>query len=263
MRKSHCEKTLLSYTDNHSQISRTVFRMRHKLLKALEEAEDKEPVSLQDQIELDEKYVQYSHKGESDLERRARKRGEPAAKRGISNDQVCMITGVQRQGTGFIHCWNMGRPSARDVEHISPLIGRESYAFTDGTTIYDKVLEERACHHVVVDNDSPHDSTNHINNVNSFHSAIDLQYRKYRGVAAKYINRYCALFKVQKDCQGMDRDEVLIHVLGTLRKYSSFLKESECKYGNVFIAYPSLQLLYTSFVKCKNSIYSQCQQGAR
>lgn len=253
----------IEYTAANVDISsRTVLRMRHKLLKALEEAEEKETVSLQDQVELDEKYVLYSHKGERDIIRGARKRGEAAAKRGISDEQACMVTGVQRQGTGFIHCWNMGRPSSQDIEHISPLIGRESYAFTDGTTIYDKVLEERACHHVIVD-DAQRDSTNHINNVNSFHSAVDLQYRKYRGVATKYINRYCALFKVQKDCQGMDGDEVLIHVLSILRKHCTFMRESDCMKLDVFVAYPELALRYFCMEKFRIAGCSQCQRGVR
>ncbi len=74
----------------------TAFRMRHKLLCSLEDEEASARIS--DQAELDEKYVVKSHKGEKMEHVAGKKRGTPSTKRGISNDQVCLLAGVQRGG---------------------------------------------------------------------------------------------------------------------------------------------------------------------
>ncbi len=87
------EKTIAgdSIADTAAEVDvrpNTALHMRHKILKALEEAEEAGPVHLRDQVELDEKYVQYSHKGYNDTVLPGRKRGEAASRRGISNEKA-------------------------------------------------------------------------------------------------------------------------------------------------------------------------------
>ena len=72
----------------------TVWRMRHKLLHFLEFLEKDTLVA--NEIEIDETYVLNSHKGEKIENTKARKRGGIASKRGLSNEQVCIVTAVQR-----------------------------------------------------------------------------------------------------------------------------------------------------------------------
>ena len=43
-----------------------------------------------------------------------------------------------------------------------------------------------------------YDAVNHLNHVNSLHSRIKAQYKRYRSVASKYINRYAVLFRIQE-----------------------------------------------------------------
>ncbi|MGE4465144.1 MAG: hypothetical protein AB7D32_09235 [Sphaerochaeta sp.] len=74
----------------------TAFRMRHKLMCSLEDEEASARIS--DQAELDEKYLVKSHKGERMKHVAGKKRGTPSPKRGISHDQVCLLSGVQRGG---------------------------------------------------------------------------------------------------------------------------------------------------------------------
>lgn len=59
---------------------------------------------------------------------------------------------------------------------------------------------------------------NHLNNVNSFHQKIKNQYSIYKGVASKYINRYAALFVMQRECSGMSDMEKLIHIQSLLKR---------------------------------------------
>ncbi len=123
------------------------------------------------------------------------------------------------------------------IGHFPSSIEGNSAVFTDDTDVYDRFLNAKGCRHIAVEDDN-RDSVNHINNVNSFHSAIDQQNMKYRGVSTKYLNRCCALFRMQRECQGMDRDETLIHVLGKLRKILSFFPVKDHQDKDIFQCTP-------------------------
>ena len=47
---------------------------------------------------MDEKYTPYNHKGTKIDGVEPKHRGTPATKRGLSNQQVCIITAIQRFG---------------------------------------------------------------------------------------------------------------------------------------------------------------------
>ena len=81
-----------------------VFHMRHKILFALQEESVQDPVILKDVAELDETYVLESYKGKAipdEAGRKARKHGAKAQKRGISNEYICICTGIERKGSAF------------------------------------------------------------------------------------------------------------------------------------------------------------------
>ena len=40
-----------------------------------------------------------------------KKRGTPAKKRGVRDEQICSLTGVSRDGAAFAEVHNMGKPS--------------------------------------------------------------------------------------------------------------------------------------------------------
>ena len=72
------------------------WRMRMKLLHALEQIQMETVLS--EEIELDEKYFLNSHKGEQIEGVAGRKRGGKAKKRGLSSEQICLPTVIQRGG---------------------------------------------------------------------------------------------------------------------------------------------------------------------
>lgn len=177
------------------------------------------PYVLSDQIEIDEKYVQRSHKGVKLPDLKSRHRGNPASKRGLSNEKVCIITGVERLGKAFAKAFNMAKPSSENCIEFGKYIKDKSYVWTDGLESYKKMLNQKECPRKIVKTHQEYDSVNHLNNVNSFHSAIAAQYGKYRGVATKYINRYNALFNIQREVRDMDRQEKLVYILRRLKKH--------------------------------------------
>ena len=178
----------------------TAFHMRHKVLMAIEKQQEEAPVVLQDISELDETYVLESQKGtkfSDDASRKPRKHGATALTRGVSEEQVCIMAGVQRNGgPAYATTMNRAHPSKEEIESaFKDHVGAGCVAFTDGLKGYKHLEGVIDC---VVESVSVKDQKNrgtaNLNNVNGFHSHIKERYRQYRGVATKYINRYNALF---------------------------------------------------------------------
>ncbi len=167
---------------------------------------------------MDETYVVRSHKGTKIEEINGKKRGTSASKRGLSGEQVCLLTAVERFGESITKAYNMAKPSSNDILKIKDHIEENTFIWTDGLASYNALIEEKHCSSKIVKTKDEYDSVNHLNNVNSYHSKIQKQYSKYRGVASKYINRYAALFDLQREYAGMDKQEYLLLILKRLRK---------------------------------------------
>lgn len=186
------EKTGLSHN--------TAFNMRHKILLVLEAKKKKEPTKISGISELDETYVLECEKGrkfDEDAPRKPRKHGAVASKRGISDEQICIMTGAQRGGAVYAETVNRAHPSNEEIKLVfKGLIAPGTIAFTDGLKGY-KCLETAVdCVIESVPNDTQkRTGTVNLNNVNGFHSHIKDKYKHYRGVATKYLNRYNALFQ--------------------------------------------------------------------
>ena len=90
---------------------RAVKLPRMKLLHMFEKLLNTTVVS--GEIELDEKYLLNSHKGEKIAGVEPRKRGGSALKRGLSNEQICLPTAVQRNGTAVLKATNTATPTSR------------------------------------------------------------------------------------------------------------------------------------------------------
>ncbi len=137
---SYAEKTL-------GLTHQTAFNMRHNLLIALGDFLGESPVVLRDVTEFDETFVLDSYKGKSLPEttgRLSRRHGAKAQNRGISNEYVCIYTGVQRKGEVIIHTGNRAKPSHKDLQSIfEEHIQSGTLALTDGLRSY-SVLETLA-----------------------------------------------------------------------------------------------------------------------
>lgn len=175
------------------------------------------PYVLKEQIELDEKYFTYCHKGKTIDGVKSKKRGTPASKRGLSNEKVCILTAVERFGNSILKAFNMARPTSKDILNLKGRIKDGSFVWTDGLASYHELISEKHCDHKVVKDSTEYDAVNHLNNVNSFHSQIEKQYNYYQGVSTKFINRYCALFNLQREVMGMDPIEYILIIKNRLR----------------------------------------------
>ena len=211
----------------------TAWNMRMKLLHALEELVGTNV--LKDEIELDEKYVRNSHKGKRIPGVEPRKRGESASKRGLSKEQICIATGVQRLGTSVLFPTNTGNPSAEDLMKLKDYLTPSSMVWVDGKTSYNAVLSEKKCDVRVLGDHTTYTSVDHLNNVNAFHKTIDDWYARYRGVASKYLARYCALFVLVREYMGCDLQEIVLNIKTRLRRIKNFFYIREIKTEDLFV----------------------------
>ena len=219
----------------------TAFRMRHKIMTLFEKHEDSAKV--RKAVEADETYVRESHKGKTIEGVKPRHRGESASKRGISSQQVCLLTAVQRDGGSFLRAYNMGRPTSDDIMNLADHIEKETYIWTDNHSSYNKLVKELNSKRVILSTHEDYDSVNHLNNVNSFHSRIKKWYVHMRGVATKYINRYAALFNVRHLLRNLNGTETLLKAKKLIRSLGNFatlnwdeLDNSRLFTGNLAIA---------------------------
>lgn len=114
-------------------------------------------------------------------------------KRGISNEYVCICTGVGREGGAVAVSLNRAKPSADELKAaFKGYLDEDTLIICDGLRSYVALGAEYGCS--IKDINLETDRYFHLNNTNSFHSFIKRQYVHFRGVATKYLNRYNILF---------------------------------------------------------------------
>ncbi len=119
---------------------KTSFYMRHKILDCIRNYMgiwDVDGV-----VEMDETFVAESFKGNHKksgftLPRPARKRGKQVKKRGISNEQVCVATAIDRNGNIIMEMLCKGRMGYNDLERLyNTHIDNNSIICTDSHKSY-------------------------------------------------------------------------------------------------------------------------------
>lgn len=106
----------------------------------------------------------------------------------------------------------------------------------DGSNSYNELLESKNCTKKVLISHESYDKFNHLNTVNSFHKLIEERLQKYKGVASKYINRYNALFVMQRETQGMDNTEKPQNVLLRLKNIYKITRLKDLKNEWLFVS---------------------------
>ena len=169
----------------------TAHRWRHRFLAAVRQAPDR----LAGIVEADETFVLESRKGERKLDRKPRRRGGKARKRGLSREQVPILVAADRTGETLSH--TLPALNAKSVKEVlEPVVARDALLVSDANRCYPPVAAAL---------DIPHESINasagervrgalHIQTVNSRHSQIKDFLRGFRGIATKYLDSYLRWF---------------------------------------------------------------------
>ena len=163
------------------------------------------------------------------------KRGGSTSKRRLSNEQICLPTAVKRNGTAVLKATNTATPTSRDIMKLADIIEEHSIACLDGKAAYSLLSEQKHCNKRLMKHHTCDTSIDHLNNVNAFHSLIEKWYKKYGGVASKYLNRYAALFVLVREYSGCDVQEILLSIKKRMHQITDFFRIVDMKSEDLFI----------------------------
>lgn len=170
--------------------SKTSFRWRHRFLALISKDH---PNVLHGITEADETYLLESHKGSRHLDRKPRKRGGKASRRGISREQVCILVARDRAGCTVDFVTGTGRISASDLKStLKPVLDTDALLVSDGHTAYKTFCKTEKFSHEIVNLSIGEriKGAFHLQNVNAYHSRFKGWLLRFHGVATKYLPNY-------------------------------------------------------------------------
>lgn len=178
---------------------KTSFYMRHRLLDAIRNLQGIGEVS--GVVEMDETFLPESFKGNHNksgflMPRKSRKRGKEIKVRGISHEQVCIATAIDRNNNIVFEMVTKGRIRTTDLERLfKNRIDPDSVICTDSHKSYIKFAEDNVSKHIQIARGKHKNGVYHISQVNSLHSKFKKWIRPFNGVATKYLANYLHWFK--------------------------------------------------------------------
>jgi transposase-like protein len=192
----------------------TLFYWRHKVLSAIKKMDfDK----FQGIVEMDETYFLYSEKGKRKIEgRKARKRGGASKKRGISNEQVCVLVARDRQKTTYSKVVGQGRiVKTRLDKAIGSKLSASNVLCTDAWRAFMTYAKEKGLEHYRFKSDGKDrvKGVYHIQNVNSYHSRLKGWINRFNGVATKYLDHYLCWFQFLDNIKHRNNDATVSKML--------------------------------------------------
>lgn len=170
----------------------TAFRWRHRFMRQAGQL----PGPLQGLVEADETYLLHSRKGERKIDRKPRRRGGRARKRGLSREQVPVLMATARGGA------TVGRvlqtvSQASLQSALEPLLAKDAVLVSDGAPAYPGCARRLGVQHEPVNLTAGVRvrGSYHIQTVNNRHQQWNQFLRPFRGVATKYLDSYLRWFQ--------------------------------------------------------------------
>lgn len=180
---------------------KAAFFMRHRILECLYKLLPSFQVEEGCEAELDETFFRESFKGNHarstnfKMPRPPRRHGGKLHTRGISNEQICVMTGVNDYGDIFYEIAKRGPLSKAAAQRVlSDKVKSGAIISTDKAAGYRLVLPKLgvAAHGAYGSKDRSGGTINRINNV---HSLLDAFMEPFRGVSTRRLGAYLAWFK--------------------------------------------------------------------
>src|SRR5512147_807496 len=128
-------------------------------------------------------------------ERKPRKRGGKATRRGLSSEQVPVLVAADRTGATISAILPaVNADTIKDV--LAPVLGKDTLLVTDGASFYPPCAAMLGVTHETL-NQSAGERVRgelHIQTVNSRHERLKTFLRRYRGIATRYLGSYLKWF---------------------------------------------------------------------
>jgi len=172
----------------------TAFRWRHRFL---ERVKHDRPAQLTGIVEADELFLLESQKGSRKLDRKARKRGGRASRRGISRKLDCILVARDRSGATIDAVTGRGAlKPAQLTEHLLPKLDPQALLVTDANKAYQAFARTHRIAHRAVNLSagervrSSLEGAIHVQNVNAYHSRFCAWLARFHGVASHRLPNY-------------------------------------------------------------------------
>ena len=147
-------------------------------------------------VEVDETFFLESRKGNRNLNRKARKRGGKASKRGLSSEQVPVLVIVDRSGTTASTV--LPAVNAETLRNaIEPIVTSDILLVSDGNNAYPPCAAAMGVRHEALNLSKGKRVRGpiHIQTVNNRHSRLKRFLTRYNGVSTKYLQNYLRWFE--------------------------------------------------------------------
>jgi transposase-like protein len=180
----------------------TAHRWRHRFLNAVETGAGK----LKGIVEADETFILASRKGDRTWtrakdgkgqapDRKPRKRGGRAVKRGRSDEQVPVLMAADRSGTTVSAVLPLVSADAIG-KVLAPVVDKDALLVTDGATCYPPCAAALGLSHETLNQSAGERRRGelHIQTVNNRHSRLKDFLRPRRGIATRYLGSYLKWF---------------------------------------------------------------------
>jgi hypothetical protein len=171
--------------------TRTTFRWRHRFSDWFGQDQ---PALLSGIIEAEETFFRESQKGSRTLNRPAHRRGGDGARRGISSDQIAVLTVQDRASHAFEKQIGSGPIRLEQLQqNLNSLIAPDAVLVSDGAQAYNAFCHQIHLDHIVVKNKPGQrlSGSMHLQHVNALHSRLKGWINgHFRGVATKYLDHY-------------------------------------------------------------------------
>ncbi len=177
----------------------TAFSWRHKVMETLEKYE--ELAVLGGEIQVDETYFKINLKGvkKEKMPRKSKKRGTSTSKRGINNEQVCVLTAIDENDNLHIEVIGQGNPTIKEIEYgLRSKIGKKSIMVTDSKAAYIEVASNNTCQLVQIPSGLHTSGNYNLGSINGIHSEMSSWFNKFRGVSTRHLQKYLKWFRFEK-----------------------------------------------------------------
>lgn len=179
---------------------KTAFDWRHKILSGVENIDRG---SFKGITESDDTFFLHSSKGIKLHDRKPRKRGGSASKKGISNEHVAVIVTADRDTELDLSVAGFGRIKKVDIKKaIGERISKDTILCSDSHVSYKGfAIDYKIEHHPIRANLKQYvkEQVYHVQHVNSIDSRLKkwIEYQ-FNGVSTKYLQKYLSWFKAKE-----------------------------------------------------------------
>ena len=175
----------------------TSFDWRHKLLTSFGSISVDEFEGI---AESDDLFFSYSEKGNRNLKRPAKKRGEKASKSGISNEKVAVVAICDRSGNKDFKVATKGRISKKDLDQVlKGKLDKVEVLCSDSHRSYTAFAKDHDITHKKFNASKGQrsvDKVYHVQNINNMDMRLRKFMESFNGVATKYLQNYLNWFLV-------------------------------------------------------------------